>query len=87
MSRLVKVGVIGTGFIGPAHIEAARRTFLAEVIALADINEEVARCKAGQYAVPRCYGDYRNFFGMKRWKLSISVPPIISITRCPGTRY
>jgi predicted dehydrogenase len=59
MSRLVKVGVIGTGFIGPAHIEAARRTFLAEVIALADINEEVARCKAGQYAVPRCYGDYR----------------------------
>lgn len=59
MTRLVKVGVIGTGFIGPAHIEAARRTFLAEVIGLADINEEVARCKAEQYAVSRCYGDYR----------------------------
>lgn len=59
MMRLVKVGVIGTGFIGPAHIEAARRTFLAEVIGLADINEEVARCKAEQYAVSRCYGDYR----------------------------
>lgn len=59
MTRLVKVGVIGTGFIGPAHIEAARRTFLAEVIGLADINEEVARYKAEQYAVSRCYGDYR----------------------------
>jgi len=59
VSRLVKVGVIGTGFIGPAHIEAARRTFLAEVVALADVNEEVARSKAQQYAVPRFYGDYR----------------------------
>lgn len=56
---LVKVGVIGTGFIGPAHIEAARRTFLAEVVALADVNEEIAKCKAQQYAVARCYGDYR----------------------------
>ena len=39
MNRL-KVGVIGTGFIGPAHIEALRRTGLADVVALADVNCE-----------------------------------------------
>jgi len=57
--RTLKVGVIGTGFIGPAHIEAARRTFLAEVVALADINEDVARRKANDLAVERAFGDYR----------------------------
>ena len=40
--RSVRVGVIGTGFIGPVHIEAVRRTGIAEVIAIADINEEIA---------------------------------------------
>lgn len=60
MDGSVKVGVIGTGFIGPIHIEAIRRTFLAEVVALADINDEVAQRKAAQYCVPKWYGDYRN---------------------------
>lgn len=59
MRRTLKVGVIGTGFIGPAHIEAARRTFLAEVVALADINEDVARRKANDLAVGLAFGDYR----------------------------
>jgi len=57
--RMLNVGVIGTGFIGPVHIEAARRTFLAEVVALADINEDVARRKANDLAVELAFGDYR----------------------------
>lgn len=60
MSPSLKVGVIGTGFIGPIHIEAIRRTFLAEVTSLADINDDVARVKAAQYGVPKHYGDYRD---------------------------
>mgnify|MGYP000857309238 FL=1 len=60
MARTIKAGVIGTGFIGPIHIEAIRRTFLGEVVALADINDTVAAQKAAQYGVPRHYGDYRN---------------------------
>uniref|UniRef100_A0A7V3YHM7 Gfo/Idh/MocA family oxidoreductase n=1 Tax=Candidatus Caldatribacterium californiense TaxID=1454726 RepID=A0A7V3YHM7_9BACT len=59
MRRTLNVGVIGTGFIGPAHIEAARRTFLAEVVALADINGDVARRKANDLAVGLAFGDYR----------------------------
>lgn len=58
MNRL-KVGVIGTGFIGPAHIEALRRTGLADVVALADVNDEIAKTKANVLSVPRSYGDYK----------------------------
>lgn len=60
MKRTVRVGIIGTGFIGPAHLEAARRTALAEVVAIADINEEVARQKAQDLAVPAFFGDWRD---------------------------
>ncbi len=58
MNRL-KVGVIGTGFIGPAHIEALRRTGLADVVALADVNDEIAKAKAEELSVPQSYGDYK----------------------------
>ncbi|MGQ9621844.1 MAG: Gfo/Idh/MocA family protein [Candidatus Caldatribacteriaceae bacterium] len=59
MKRVVGVGVIGIGFIGPAHVEAARRTFLAEVVSVADVDEETARCKAEKLAVGKYFGDYR----------------------------
>lgn len=58
MKRL-KVGVIGTGFIGPAHIEALRRTGLADVVALADMNDEIAKAKADELSVPQSYGNYK----------------------------
>lgn len=56
----IKVGVIGTGFIGPAHIEALRRLGFVEVAALADINQEVARQKAQSLCIGTYYGDYMN---------------------------
>ena len=39
----IKVGVVGTGFIGPAHIEALRRLPNVEVVALCEVNIELAR--------------------------------------------
>ena len=42
----IKVGVIGTGFIGPAHIEALRRLGNVEITALAESNIELAKSKA-----------------------------------------
>lgn len=38
----IKVGVIGTGFIGPTHIEAIRRLGFVEVVGLAEHGQEVA---------------------------------------------
>ncbi|MEW5974474.1 MAG: Gfo/Idh/MocA family oxidoreductase [Acidobacteriota bacterium] len=57
--RNIKVGVIGTGFIGPAHVEALRRTGSAEVIALAEMNQALAEEKASSLNISRAYGDYR----------------------------
>jgi predicted dehydrogenase len=59
VKKMIKVGVIGTGFISPIHIEAIRRTCLGEVVALAGRSLETAEKKARQFAVPRWYGDYR----------------------------
>ena len=55
----IKVGVIGTGFIGPAHIEALRRLGSVEVAALAECSDEVARAKAEALGIEEYYGDYK----------------------------
>ena len=54
-----KVGVIGTGFIGPAHIEALRRLGNIDVVALAEYSEEAAKSKAEMFGIEQHYGDYR----------------------------
>ena len=51
----IKVGVVGTGFIGPAHIEALRRLPNVEVAALCEVNIELAREKAAQLGIARAY--------------------------------
>jgi len=55
----IKVGVVGTGFIGPAHIEALRRLGDIDVVALAECSDDVARSKAEMLGIDRYYGDYR----------------------------
>jgi len=57
--RTIKAGVIGSGFIGPAHIEALRRIAGVEVAALAERDQEWADQKAAQLGIARAYGDYR----------------------------
>ncbi len=49
----IKVGVVGTGFIGPAHIEALRRLPNVEVTALCEVNMELATTKAAQLGIER----------------------------------
>jgi len=57
--KRIKVGVVGTGFIGPAHIEALRRLGNTEVVALAECSQEIARSKAQTLGVEKYYGDYK----------------------------
>jgi len=57
--KKTKVGVIGTGFIGPAHIEALRRLGSIEVIALAECSQEAAKSKAETLGIEKYYGDYK----------------------------
>lgn len=60
MKDLLKIGIIGTGFIGPIHLEGALRTFHADVIALTEKTMELAKQKADQYNIPYYYDDYKN---------------------------
>ena len=55
----IKTGIIGTGFIGPAHVEALRRLGSVEVAAVAERGQELADAKAKALAIPKAYGDYR----------------------------
>jgi predicted dehydrogenase len=54
----IKVGIIGTGFIGPTHIEAIRRLGFVEVVGLAETSKETAEKKATELGIQRAYGDY-----------------------------
>ncbi|MCL4789477.1 MAG: Gfo/Idh/MocA family oxidoreductase [Verrucomicrobia bacterium] len=56
LSKL-RAGVIGTGFIGPVHIEALRRLGVP-VTALCDAPQRV-QAAADRLGVPRTFGDYR----------------------------
>ncbi|MGG4554422.1 Gfo/Idh/MocA family protein [Paenibacillus humicus] len=60
MGNKIKAGIVGTGFIGPAHIEAIRRLGFVEVIALADSDMEIARKKADELHIPLAYGNYQD---------------------------
>ncbi|MFB3159954.1 Gfo/Idh/MocA family oxidoreductase [Neobacillus sp. 179-J 1A1 HS] len=55
----IKVGIIGTGFIGPTHIEAIRRLGFVDVVGLAETSQAVAENKAAELGIPKAYADYR----------------------------
>ncbi len=59
MAKKFKVGVIGVGFIGPAHMEGIRRQGF-EVLAIAEANQELAEAAAERLVVPKAYGDWKD---------------------------
>src|SRR5256885_14591381 len=63
--KTVKAGIIGTGFIGPAHVEAARRLGFVEMLGLCEANPELARSKAEKLNIPRSYGSVDEFLADK----------------------
>lgn len=54
--RKVKTALVGAGFIGPNHVEAARRLGFVEFVAIADRSEELAAAKAKSLNIPKAYG-------------------------------
>lgn len=53
---MINVGIVGSGFIGPAHIEALRRLGFVQVVALCDGSLVKAQEKARLLNVPHAYG-------------------------------
>ncbi len=59
MSDSLKAGVIGVGLVGAPHIEAIKRTGLADVVAVAASSPESARRAAERHGVRRAVEDWR----------------------------
>jgi len=59
MAKKFKVGVIGLGFIGPAHMEGIRRQGF-EVVAVAEATQELADEAAERLLVPKAYGNWQD---------------------------
>ncbi len=55
MSQIIRAAIVGTGFIGPAHLEALRRLPNVEVVALCEVTQELANEKAKALGIPRAY--------------------------------
>lgn len=58
---MISVGIIGTGFIGPAHIEALRRLGNINVVAICDASQSAAETRAAELNVPHAYSDVTAF--------------------------
>jgi len=56
--KTITAGVIGTGFIGPAHVEALRRTPGVQVLAIGSNEPERAREVARRYGIMRVYDSW-----------------------------
>ncbi len=63
--KKIRAGIIGTGFIGPAHVEAVRRLGFVEMIALCEANEGLAKAKAEHLSIPKSYGSVEQFLADK----------------------
>jgi predicted dehydrogenase len=59
----VNVAVIGSGFMGAAHVDALRRVPDVRVVAIASVDEARARELAGQFGVPHVFADWRELLG------------------------
>lgn len=55
MAQKINAAIVGTGFIGPAHLEALRRLPNVEVTALVEVNQEIADQKAAELGIPNAY--------------------------------
>jgi len=53
----IRVGIAGTGFIGPVHVEALRRNNIS-VIGLAEATPELAEEKAALLGIPKAYESF-----------------------------
>jgi predicted dehydrogenase len=53
----IKVGLIGTGYIGMVHLEMLRRMVEVEVLAVADTNRDLARRAADRLEIPKVYAN------------------------------
>ena len=60
MADKVRIGVIGVGQIGKSHLNNYSKLEAADVVAVADLNEDEAKSVAAQHDIPDVYADFRD---------------------------
>lgn len=58
----IHVGIVGTGFIGPAHLEALRRNNVS-VVGLVESTTDLAVEKAAELGIPKAYESFEALLG------------------------
>lgn len=59
MAEELRIGVIGAGrWAASAHLPGYARSPLAKVVAICDLNEDLAKQRAGEFDIPHVYTDY-----------------------------
>ena len=56
---MMKVGLIGAGSIAKSHLNAYAANPYAQVVAIADLNEALAKDRAQEFGIEHYYTDYR----------------------------
>jgi len=59
MAKKVRVGVIGAGAIGPAHMKGYQAGTDVEITAVCDVDRGRAQAAAAQFGIPNVYRDHR----------------------------
>ena len=62
MGKTYRVGVVGCGGMGRNHSRAWTEHPAAELVAAADINEQMAQKVAEEFSIPTVYSDYNEMF-------------------------
>src|SRR5262245_29253397 len=56
--KRIGMGLVGPGFVGMHHVDAVRRLGFVDVVAVADVDESLARQKASALGIPKAYGSF-----------------------------
>jgi len=75
MAKKLKVGVIGSGFAGQAHMDGYNKAEDADLIAVCDVGEERAKEAAEKYGIPNVFTDYEEMLKLDELEaISVCLP-------------
>jgi len=76
MMKRFKVGIIGVGTMGQAHINAFIANKKAEVIAIADVNPDTLKFVSGKFKIEKAFTDYQDLLSIDELEgVAVCTPP------------
>ncbi len=83
MAKTVKVGVIGAGQIGLAHMKSCNSSPNAEVVAVAELSDKRRKAAAKEHNIPNQFEDYKDLLECKDVDaVTIALPNFLHAQAC-----